>query len=262
MHKFCAAVLLVAVPVLAGAQSPLPVGKLKFSEPTTVAELNMDRLKGVPSRLAWSPDGSQLYVQTLEGNFGNPEAKLRHYLFAVSNGAKKDAQAEPEWVSAYWAVKSHQAAPDVPGHKIGLESEVRTERTTSAPMGGDLARGGLSSGTGGTTSTEAIDAANTAQSVTVHAMKLKGETIGEFINSVIVPGLTFGWGPAGTKVIAFSAQKNGRLVVMDETGKKQELNGSKDAVLPAWSPDASRLAWLQKDGRKTYLLKIAEVSGT
>lgn len=262
MTRTLLASLLTTLPILVGAQSPLTVGELKISEPATLTELNMDRLRGVPSRLAWSPDGAQLYVQTLEGSFGQGDAKLRHYLFSSSNGAQKEAQAEPEWAAAYWAAKSHQAAPDVPGYKIGLESEVRAERTTSTPMGGDLARGGVSGGTGGTSATEAISAANTTQGSTVHVMKLKGETIGEFINSVIVPGLTFGWGPKGTKVIAFAAPKTGRLVVMNDAGLKQEVNGSKEAVLPAWSPDGARLAWLQKQGRKAYLLRIAQVSGT
>ena len=36
------------------------------------------------------------------------------------------------------------------------------------------------------------------QSQTAHyyILKLKGEVVGEFVNTVAVPGLTFGWGPA------------------------------------------------------------------
>jgi Tol biopolymer transport system component len=45
---------------------------------------------------------------------------------------------------------------------------------------------------------------------------------------------------------------------MDSKGKKQELTETKDAILPAWSPDGSRLAWLQKDGKKKYELRIAK----
>ena len=60
---------------------------LVISNPTPVAELDMGKLKGEPSRLAWSPDGSQLYLQTLEGGFGRPNAKLRHYVFSAATGA-------------------------------------------------------------------------------------------------------------------------------------------------------------------------------
>ena len=126
-------------------------------------------------------------------------------------------------------------------------------------MGGDLARGGPAGGGRGTSSGDAIAAAYNQQRVPVHTMMLHGEIVAEYINSVIVPGQTFGWGPAGSKVIAYSAYKGGRLVIMDETGTKQEIDGTKNVVFPAWSPDSSRLAWLEKDGRKTYVLKTATV---
>ena len=57
----------------------------------------------------------------------------------------------------------------------------------------------------GTGAGEAISAAQNQTPVPVHTMRLAGETIGEFVNTVIVPGLTFGWGPKGSKVIAYSA---------------------------------------------------------
>lgn len=250
------ATLAFAVPALPEGQ--LRVQNLKLAEPTTIAELDMGKLKGTPSRLAWSADGSRLYVQTMEGTFGQPNAKLRHYVFAASNGSKEDVQAEPEWASAYWAAKSGQTPPGDPSLKIALETEQRRERTVSVPKGGDLARGGTvpdqTSDDGGAA------AAFNSQSVTVHSMRLGRETIGEFVNSVIVPGLTFGWGPKGSSVIAFAAQKSGRIVVMDARGSKQEIAGSQDAILPAWSPDGGSIAWLQKDGRRSFLLRVARVS--
>jgi Tol biopolymer transport system component len=60
-------------------------------------------------------------------------------------------------------------------------------------------------------------------------------------------------------VIAYSAHKSGRLVIMDGKGARQEIDGTKDVVFPAWSPDGTRLAWLEKDGRKKYVLKTAKV---
>ena len=252
-----AAFLLALSPALPAGQA-FRADTLRFTEPATIVELDLEKLKGQPSRLAWSADGSQLYLQTLEGAFGRPDAKLRHYVLATANGAKQDLQAEPEWAAEYWAAKSGQAAPSGT-LKIELKSEQRRERTTSVPMGGDLARGGSSSATGAAAN-DGVAAAYASQTIPVHSMLLKGDVVGEFVNSVIVPGLTFGWSPKGTSAIAFAAQKSGRIVVMDEQGNRQDVPGSKDAILPAWSPDGGRLAWLQKDGRRTFLLQVVRVT--
>ena len=255
MRTRITAALLVAVPALLAGQAAPREESLRFSEPTTLATLDLDKLKGELSRLAWSPDGSQLYVQTLEGGFGKPNVKLRHYLLSATDGAKRDLQVEPDWALEYWTAKSGQASPDDESLKIELKSEARRERTTSLPQGGELARGGTTS-----TITQNDELSILAlQTVPVHTMLLHGETIGEFVNSVIVPGLTFGWGPKGSRAIAFAAQKTGRIVVMDDRGRTWEIAGSKDAILPAWSPDGGRLAWLQKDGRKKHLLQVSRI---
>lgn len=247
--------LISALSVAAAAQEPLPVGRISFTQPATVAEFETARLGGEPARLAWSPDGSQFYLQALEA-LGRPGAKAAHYVFDAASGARTEVMAEPDWAAAYWAAKSDKASPDVPGHEIGLESAQKVERTTSVPRGGDLARGGTSTAMG-SSAEDAAMAANNRQNTMVHTMKLKGEPIGEF-ETFIVPGLTFGWGPAGAQAIAYAA-KNGRVFVMDSEGRKQEVRGSKDALLPAFSADASRLAWIQKDGRRKYLLRVVSV---
>lgn len=246
-----------ALPVTIAAQATIDVAKLTFSSPTTVATFDRGDIKGQPARLAWSADGSQLYLQAIDGNFGLPPAPQRHYVFDASSGKKRNVQEEPDWASAYWTAKSDRAAPDAPAMKIDLTSETRVEKMISTPMGGALARGGVG-GDSGTGAGEAMTAAQNQTQIPVHTMRLGGEVIGEFVNTVIVPGLTFGWGPKGSKVIAFSAQRSGRVVVMDDAGRKQEIGGTKDALLPAWSPDGGKIAWLQRDGKK-YELKIARV---
>lgn len=268
--RFAAAVLAFA-PLALAAQGPVRVAALKVSEPALVAELDMDKLKGQPFRLAWSPDGSQFYVQTLEGSFadanaGKPTAKLRHYLFASTPGAsKKDVNGPPDWFAAYWTAKYGQTAPGAPSLAIDVKSEVRQQTATSAPVGGDLARGGgdPASGTGAGAGTSAGDVAAAAinrQTQTVNFLVYKGQRIGEFVNSVFVPGLTYGWGPSGTNVIAFAQPKGGKIVIMDDQAQMLEIAGTKDGLLPAWSPDGKRLAWLEKDGRKKYKLLVATVS--
>jgi hypothetical protein len=251
--------LLAAIPVftLAVSQDAIKADALKISEPVKVAELDLGKLKGDHvSRMAWSDDGSQLYVQTLEGAFGVPPKKLRHYVVSVADGSRKDVDAEPEWATAYWVEKSHHTSPDA--QRIDLKDEVRIEKSVSAPMGGDLARGGV--GGDGSSTGDAMAAAASRQNVKVITLTFMGATVGLFEGTPLVPGRTFGWGPKGSKAIAFTDVKSGRVVIMDEKGGKQEISGTKDAVLPSWSRDGRKLAWLQKDGKKKHVLHISSVS--
>jgi len=247
----------------AGRGQPLRVDTLTISTPARLREIETN--KAQPSRLAWSPDGSQLYVQTLEGNFADLAkgltVKLRHYVVSAADGASHEPQVEPDWAREYWTGKSEQTSPDGPPWKVELKSEERIENTTSVPRGGDLAKGGTTVGTGAGTD-DAAAAIFNRQVVRTHRMLLRGEVVGKFENTVIVPGLTFGWGPPGTRAIAFVAQRGGRVVLMDQRGKKKEIKGTKDAVLPAWSPDAKRVAWLQKHGNGKFLLQVSTVSGS
>ncbi len=254
-----AVALLAVVPAILIAQAGVRAASLRFSPPFTVVAITTGQLKGAPARLSWSPDGASLYFQTLEGGFGKPDAIRYHYLCSLAGGSVQALPDEPEWASAYWLVKGSQASPDEPPLRIDLKSEQHLERTTSVPRGGDLARGGAS---GATTADDGVQAAFNSQVVFTNTMLLSGEVVGLFQNSVIVPGLTFGWGPAGSRLIAFAAQKHGRLVVMDEQRRKKIVPGSKDALLPAWSGDGARLAWLQKNGRRTFDLKVVYVSSS
>jgi hypothetical protein len=256
---FAVLTLLAGLATTAATQVLLNVEAISFSEPAAIMEIDTDRMKGQPARLSWSPDGSQLYLQMLEGNFGQAGAKLRHFAIDSASGRRQDLQAEPDWASAYWTAKSAQSSPDGPAMKIELKSETRTATSVPAPMGGDLARGGTTINPGATAG-DAVAAAYSRQTSLVHSMLFKGEIVGEFVNSVIVPGLTFGWGPLGSKMIVYT-NKSGRIVVMAENGGKKEIESTKDALLPAWSPDGRRLAWLQKDGRKKFVLQVARVAG-
>lgn len=251
---------LFVIPAAAAAQQPLEIGSLAAGAARAVAELKTDDIKGQPMRLAWSLDGSELYLQTVEGDPGRPGAKVRHYVLSAATGQRKSADEEPAWAKVTWTAKSDRSSPDVPAFMINVTTEKRTERTTAAPMGGDMARGGMgSSGGSGASDADLANAANTGQTVNVYSMVLGGQTIGEFVNTAIVPGMTFGWGPRGSRAIVYAEPKNGRLVVMDVTGKTQELKDTKDALLPAFSPDGTQIAWLRRDGRKKFILQIAAI---
>jgi hypothetical protein len=258
MKQLMTAAAAVTAMALTSAQEPVKVGALSVAPAVTIADISTDQMKGEPSRLAWSPDGTELYVQMMDGEFARiASAKLTHHLYKVADRSHQQVPAEPEWVAPYWTAKSGQTSPDGPALKIELKSEVKTQKTVSTPMGGDLAKGGVG-GTTGTSAGDGISAAYNQQAVPVHTMRLRGEVVGEYVNSVIVPGQTFGWGPRGSKVIAYSAG-NGRLAVMDENGTKRQIDGTKDVAFPAWSPDGKRLAWLEKDGKKKYVLKMSVI---
>ena len=261
--------LVVLAATLAGpaplvAQEPSPAAQvwkadaLAFSQPQDVATLEGAALTGQPSRMSWSPDGNLLYIQTLEGTFSRPDAKLRHFIVASTGGALREMPAEPEWAADYWIVKSDQSSPDDPSTRIELKSESRRERTTSTPGGGDLARGGTTtySSTG---RNDAVDAAFNSQIAFMNTMHLHGRQIGAFDNTVIVPGLTFGWGPTGSRAIAYAEPRKGRITVMDAAGDRHEIAGTADALLPAWSNDGSRLAWIEKADRNKFVIRVARV---
>jgi hypothetical protein len=252
-----ALVELVLVLTLAQASQAPDAASFTFSKPAQIAALDMGRLKGEPTKLAWSPDASQLYLQTTETN-RNGSRTERHYVLPAAGGQPQSRDAMPDWAGKYWAWKSNQAAPGAPSFKIELADEQKTVRATAAPMGGDLARGG-SGGTDGTTLADATGAAAQAQIVRVITLKLLGETVGEFTNGPLVPGLTFGWAPEALGVIAY-ANKDGKIVVMDAAGRKNEVAGASDALLPAWSDDGTRLAFLKRDGRRKYVVVTAGVT--
>lgn len=247
------------------AQEPATVSKpwkanaIVVSDATAVATMEGASLTGQPSRLSWSPDGNLLYLQTIDGTFGRNDAKLRHFLVASTGGALREMPAEPEWATDYWIAKSDQAAPDDPSVRIQLKSESRRERTTSVPNGGDLARGGTSI-QGSMGREDAVDAAFNSQIAFMNTMTLHGKQIGQFDNTVIVPGLTFGWGPTGSKTIAYAEPRKGRLYIMDGEGDRKEIDGTDDSLLPAWSPDGTELAWFQRDGRNRYVVRVARVA--
>jgi hypothetical protein len=252
--------VLVALPALAAAQAALRVDTVRVSPAAPIGEIDLDKVKGQPARLSWSPDGSQLYLQMLEGEFGMPPKKLHHHVIAAADGKRQNADAEPEWASAYWTEKSGQTSPDGPPLRIELKEDIKTEKATSSPMGGALARGGTG-GDAGSSTGDALSAAYNQQQIRVITTLLHNTAVGLFEGTVLLPGRTFGWGPKGTRAIAYADPKGGRVMVMDDRGQKIEVAGSRDAILPAWSPDGKHIAWLQKDGKKKYVLQVARVEG-
>ena len=197
----------------------------------------------------------------------NKDASVKemfHFLIPAQGGANArptEVEAQPDWAVKYYEWKAGRTSPDDPSIELTSNHERRKESAVATPMGGDLARGGTSGDpSGGLSSTEAMDAARTMQMSDVYTITLKKEIIGEWVNHPTVPGQTFGWAPKGTPLLAFAEIKTGRLVIMDLEGGKQKIDDTRNVKVPAWSGDATKLAYLESRGRDKYALVVATVA--
>ena len=227
---------------------------VRVGAPATVAELDLGKLKGELRQIGWSRDGSELYVQTVEGDPASQ--KLRHYIVPLEGGAPKAIEQAPEWATDYWGFKSDRFAPGLRSLMIDFEQkQEKTKIGTGTGRPGDAAAGPASAGV-------PVDIEKTSEGQYQNYARLTfmGETIGEFVNQVPIPGLTFSWGPVGSGAMAYTDREAGHLMVIDQHKHKQTIAGVKDALLPAWSTDGTRLAWVRKSGRRKYTLVWAAVS--
>jgi hypothetical protein len=248
MHLFLAL-------LLAQTLAPADASKLALASPRTAVVVDMDKIGGEPWRLSWSPDGQQMHLAAMKRKRDN-SMDLTHHIVNVGAGTVQKVAEEPAWAAEYWTWKGHKNAPGNPKFAIELDQQRKNESATSRPMGGDLARGG---GTGDPGASIDEVAGHGSTNVLVITLLLKGEILGQWKGEPFVPGLTYGWAPAGAQVIAF-AHRDGRLMLMDEEGRKQRIEGTKDVRLPAWSTDGKRLAWLEKQDRKKFRVQVADVS--
>ena len=237
-----------------------PVAPVIVSPAPPVADIDMRQLKGALVRqLAWSPDQTELYLQTYDANRDASVKVTYHYVIAALDGARRQVEVPPGWAVAYHQWKSAQASPDDALWKIDVSSERKIQSATSIPMGGDLARGGSVDASGGISAHTVTAAMAQSDNINVYTMRLGNEVVGEWTNNPIVPGLTFGWAPRGHTLIAF-ADKAGQLAVMDRAGQAVRVAGTQKVTLPAWSHDGTHLAFLQQKDRHTYTLIVASVS--
>ncbi len=228
-----------------------------------VAEIDTGKLKGTVARLAWSPDGATFYLQTIERDRAGNITAVTHYLVSPTSRDPKRVDQEPPWAAAYWLWKSGQTAPGAAQFKIDVKEDEQIVHSTASPTGGALAKGGTPNPNQGTTVEDVASAADQTQHLLVRTLKVRNETIGVWVNEPVLPGLTFGWAPAPLRLLAFARRDRkdgGPILVMNEAGETQELSGPRAAILPAWSDDGKRLAWLERKDRKKLQLLIAEIS--
>lgn len=243
------------------AQTPgtaVDASALKVGALATVTELDLGKLKGELRQIGWSRDGAELYIQTADGS---PQSeKLRHYVLPIAGGEPKSVDAEPEWASDYWGFKSDRFAPGLRSLMIDFEQKQEKIKVgTGSGRPGDMASAG---GSGAGAGSVPVDIEKTAEGQFQNYARLlfAGEIISEFVNQMPIPGLMFSWGPVGSGAMVYSDREPGRLILLDQHRHTQTVAGVKDALLPAWSTDGTRLAWVQKAGRRKYTLVWATVS--
>jgi hypothetical protein len=251
---------LLVVLTLALAVQSASSNAIALQTPESVTEIDSGKIKGEPLRLSWSPDGSELYLMSAERDRAGNIKSTHGFLVTLAKKSLKGVGEEPGWASKYWTWNAAQKSPAAPAFRISVSQEQRTVRSVASPTGGALARGGTADPLGGTTMTDAATAASTSQIETVYTLKAKGDVIGEWVNEAVVPGLTFGWAPAPRHLLVYAKPDGGPLMTLDDQGNKAELSGTDKALLPAFSEDGSRLAWLERQDKKHYVLMVAAVT--
>ena len=235
---------------------------VQFSAPARISTIDTGKLKGEPTELAWSPDGTQLFLQTSERDVTGMIKNPRLFVMAAADGKPQPVDAAPDWVTDYWTWKSNKYAPGSKTLGVEVKEDQRLAVATASPMGGALAKGGTSGdpGGGGTSVEEASSHAAQMQKLHVFLLTLNGENVGEFVNQQFLPGYTFGWSPKSLAMLAYRNQ-SGKLGIMSvEGGKKQQIDSTKDVILPAWSTDGSKIAFLQRSGKTKFDLYVVTVT--
>lgn len=235
------------------------VRRIDVSEPRIVIQLTNGELQGPPARLAWSPDGQELYLRAVRTDTWGNE-RVWHYVVRLAEKRLTPVEGEPQWALTYWLRKSAFDAPGVADFRIAVET--RETRRTATGSGSGVGQNGGDPNLGaelGAQGQAIIMSSIQAQRVTTTTMRLKGELLGEFVNTPAIPGLLFGWAPAGSGMIAFTNAKR-RLVLMDASGRKHAVPGVKDVLLPAWSDDGTQIACLQRVARDKFVLEVLDLS--
>jgi ribosomal protein L24E len=237
--------------------SSLDVSTVSFGAPATIGQLDVGKM-GDLRQVSWSPDGSQIYIQTSEGKPG--EMATRDFLVDTKSGNVQKAPNQPRWATDYWAFKSDRYAPGLPTLVIDVTQNVETLKIGPGSAGG-ADRNPINGGGGSsvTNSPDNVMKAAESQKENVVALVLLGQSLGEWVNERPTPGTTFSWGPAGSGAIAF-VDKDGRVYLFDRDKHKKNLPDVKDASFPAWTTDGTRLAFVQKVGRKKYALVAVPVA--
>jgi hypothetical protein len=231
------------------------VSRLVVSSPETILTPDAKTLGGAPTRLAWSPDGRQLYLRGSRFDRWANET-VTHLVVSLDTKKAAAAATEPFWAMRYWSWKSAPTAPGRDDFAIKVETREETVRTTNVPREGNI---GMSTADPTAGLDETVrSAALAGQKTFFETLLAHGHVIDRAVNRHTVPGRMFGWAPAPRALLAYADEK-GRIVLMDVQGRMRLVKKTKDALLPAWSEDGSQLAFVQKSGRDRFDVRVIEI---
>jgi hypothetical protein len=228
--------------------------KATVSATRVVLEIDASKLKGDLVRFAWSDDG-KFFVRSAELDIYQNE---RGRNFVITPGEPmQQVDEEPWWAALYWNWKAGFLAPGAPDVRLDVERREQNKTATGSTgqdFGGDAPNPNRSD----PTSNQISKDVGSMQRIVTTTVRFKGQVIAEVQNSRVSPGATFSWAPAPRSAVAFvNARK--RLVIVDREGRKLEVPGTDEVLFPAWSPDGSKIAYLQKVAKKKYALTVVEI---
>lgn len=214
-----------APPVVVAASSPF------VGQPKTVATVRHMHA----ARLAVAPDGQSIYVA---------ESPSNGAVVDLATGTVRPSPEAPAWAASYWSWKSGRANPADPSELIDLsQREVIPPRpNVSAP---DIGGSSMPAG-------EPPWPPKGKQEVT--DLTLRHTVIGTFENDVEA-GLTFGWAPDLIGWMAYR-DKAGHLATLDLRGRTFTAPRTHDVWLPAWTPDGSRILFVEQHGDTAIVREI------
>lgn len=234
--------------------APLPIQQAAISAPETLVDLKTGDLKGIPTRLAWAPDGAYLYLRVSKFDRWANET-VSHVQLELGTHEISWLEREPAWARRYWNWKSAASSPAQPAWRIKFESRQEKYRTTNVPGEGGI---GQHSADPNASLDEIVRKAALAnQMVTVETLTLGAIVLEEGVNRQVFPGRTFSWAPAPSVRIAYVNDK-GHLVIAQHGGHSREVEGTDGVQLPAWSEDGSRIVFFEQKN-DTYVLRVVAV---
>jgi hypothetical protein len=250
---FSILVLAIVAAAAAGQQAaPFDSSKAVLSAPKVLAQIDASKLKGSVIRLAWG-DGGSFFLRSAEmDKFQN---ELGKNFLVAPGGAMTPVTEEPSWAALYWSWKAGFSAPGAPDFRFDVETREQNKTATGSTS---EAAGVENPNRSDPSASQVAKDFASMQKVVTTTVRLKGELIVELQNQRLVPGVTFSWAPAPQAALAYVNSRK-RLVIIDRQGRKIEVPGTGDVLLPAWSPDGTKIAWLQKLEKKKYALMALEV---